>query len=474
MSDLRRTNNKPNEAIIVESPTKTRSLARFLGGRYLLLATKGHIRDLPERGLAVDVDNGFRPTYEIIPGQKKTVETLSKELRRAERVYLACDPDREGEAIAWHVREALDIGERCARIEFNEITERAVLHALEHPRAIDLNRVNAQQARRILDRLVGYLLSPLLQTRVSGWQGRRALSAGRVQSAALRLIVERERQRARFVPREYWRIRALLKPKSRDGRFEAELKKYRGQPVEIPDKKTAEEVTAALRQLNYFVATVERKEVQQPAPPPFRTSTLQREASSKLGLRADETMRLAQELYEGVDLPEGTVGLITYMRTDSTRIAPEARVAAVNFISTQYGADFVGPGSRGKAPRGAQEAHEAIRPTDVFRTPESVAPYLSPRHLALYRLIWRRFVASQMAPAVYDRTRVEVTAGDYVLEAVGRVLKKPGWKLVYGAELPEESNGNGGGAGPDESMSGVEGGPAPPREELAEEGHTEE
>ncbi len=457
----RKKKDGPSEAIIVESPTKIRSLRRFLGDRYKLLATKGHIRDLPERGLAVDIEHGFTPTYEIIPGQKKTVEQLKREVNGLERVYLACDPDREGEAIAWHASESLGLEpDRRARVEFNEITERAVREALEHPHDIDFNRVNAQQARRILDRLVGYLLSPLLQQRLGGWRRGSALSAGRVQSAALKLIVDRERERAAFVPREYWKIRALLRPVDRDERFEAELSKYRGKPIEIPDKKRADEITEDLRQQKYVVAAVEKKEQRQSPPPPFRTSTMQREAANRLGWRAGRTMRVAQQLYEGVDLPEGTAGLITYMRTDSTRVAPEAREAARKFIMEQWGEQYVGPGSRGRAPRGAQEAHEAIRPTDVTRTPESIAAHLTPDQLKLYTLIWQRFVASQMAPAVYDRTRVEVAAGDYTLVATGRVLKFPGWRLIYGAETPEESsNGeqNGGegaeAAGPEAGQS---------------------
>lgn len=444
---------KPKTPIIVESPTKTRTLKRFLGDEYDILATKGHVRDLPEKGFAVDIDHDFRPTYEVIPARRRDLAVLRKHVAGADRVYLACDPDREGEAIAWHVAEVLGIEpDRRARIEFNEITERAVRAALRAPRPIDANLVNAQQARRILDRIVGYQLSPLLQQRLGGWGANaRSLSAGRVQSAALRIVVERERERAAFVPQEYWRIRAVLRPADREEPFQAEVTRCDGEKLQLRNHEETDAALAELRQAKYAVADVTKREVSERPQPPFRTSTLQRAAAARLGFSAAKTMMVAQQLYEGVDLAEGTVGLITYMRTDSTRISAEARVAATQFIEATYGAEYVGPGAKGKAAKGAQDAHEAIRPTDVNRTPDTVAQYLSPDQLKLYRLIWQRFVASQMAPALYDQTTVNIRAGRYELRATARVLKFAGWRAVYGAgeaddeaqDLKAGENGNG-------------------------------
>lgn len=429
-------------AIIVESPTKTRTLARFLGKRYKLLATRGHVRDLPERRLAVNIEDNFRPEYEVIPRQKEHLAKLQERLKGVEHVYLACDPDREGEAICWHVKEVLGLdSERSKRIEFNEITMQAVQQALEHPREINYQRVNAQQARRVLDRIVGYQLSPLLQQRLGGWRSARgSLSAGRVQSAALRLVVERERERASFVPREYWRLRAVLQPQGRKESFVAELVQRDGRKVRVENGVDAAEILADLIDAKYSIVDLQTKERKEIPAPPFTTSTLQRQASSRLGLSARETMSVAQRLYEGVELSEGTTGLITYMRTDSTRIAPEARTAAVGFIRSNYGEDYVGPGVRGRAVKGAQDAHEAIRPTHVELTPDDVAPYLRPRELAVYRLIWRRFVASQMASALWDETIVDVGAGRYVLQAKGKVLRFPGWRVLYGAEAATEDD----------------------------------
>ncbi len=463
-------------AIIVESPTKTRTLSRFLGDEYTLLATSGHIRDLPESGLAVDVADDFRPTYEVIPAKRAALNKLKAGIKGAAHVYLACDPDREGEAIAWHVAEILELApERVSRIEFNEITERAVRAALGSPRDVDVNRVNAQQARRILDRIVGYQLSPLLQQRIGGgWRSKSAgssLSAGRVQSAALRIVVERERERAAFVPQEYWRIIATLRPTDRDERFDAEVQRRDGKKIALPDKAEADKALADLRDAEYVVAEVTRKEVKDRPQPPFRTSTLQRAAAANLGFPTARTMQVAQQLYEGVDLPEGTTGLITYMRTDSTRIADEARSAAVDFVKGAFGEDYVGPGAKGKAARGAQDAHEAIRPTHVELTPDQAAAYLKPEQLKLYRLIWQRFVASQMSEALYDQVRIDITAGDYQLRATSKILRFPGWRAVYGAEAPgdealdpeaeQDKNGNGeegkpAGNGKDASSSGAE------------------
>jgi len=429
-------------AIIVESPTKTRTLARFLGDEYLLLASMGHVRDLPEDDLAVDIENDFRPHYVIIPSQRKTVAALRKKLAEADTVYLASDPDREGEAIAWSLAEVLKLKDPL-RIEFNEITEQAVREALASPGKINLNRVNAQQARRILDRLVGYKLSPLLWEKIKAGHKRSvALSAGRVQSVALRLICDREREIAAFVPEEYWSIAVTLSPQDSEQTFVAELKTKDGEELELKTEQQVMPIVSELQELAYQVAEVQSKKVRRKAPPPFITSSLQRQAASKLGFSARNTMRIAQQLYEGVDLGEGTVGLITYMRTDSTRVADQARRAATAFIARTYGKDYVGPGVRGKKPKRAQDAHEAIRPTDIERTPDKVRRYLSEEQAKLYELIWRRFVASQMAPAIYDQQRVEITAGPYGLRVTASVLRFPGYQAVMPPSSSEEESAN--------------------------------
>jgi DNA topoisomerase-1 len=444
----------------VESPTKTRTLSRFLGDEYTLLATSGHIRDLPESGLAVDVADDFRPTYEVIPAKRAALTKLKAGIKGASHVYLACDPDREGEAIAWHVAEILELAPGLAsRIEFNEITERAVRAALQSPREIDVNRVNAQQARRILDRIVGYQLSPVLQQRLGGRGRSGGLSAGRVQSAALRIVVERERERVAFVPLEFWRVRAILRPLDRDERFEAEVQRRDGEKIVIANEAEATDVVTQLRDAEYVVAKVTKTEVKEKPQPPFRTSTLQRAAASTLGFSSAMTMSVAQQLYEGIEMGEGPTGLITYMRTDSTRIADEARTAAVDFVKGAFGEDYVGPGAKGKAAKGAQDAHEAIRPSHVELTPDQAAAYLTPQQLKLYRLIWQRFVASQMAPAVYDQTRVDITAGAYQLRATSRILRFPGWRAVYGAEAPDDEAQDPG-AEQDKNGNGDDGKPA--------------
>lgn len=427
-------------AIIVESPTKTRTLQRFLGDQYQLLASMGHVRDLPEDELAVDIDHGFTPSYTTTPRQKKLLASLKKALRNVDRVYLASDPDREGEAIAWHLVEALGLQD-AQRIEFNEITESAVREALQHPRAIDMDRVNAQQARRILDRLVGYMLSPLLWEKLTGRKSHGSLSAGRVQSAALKLICDREREIAAFVPEEYWTITVKLSPQDRDAQFEAELKTRDGEDLELKRAEDALPIAEELQQLAYSVRAIERKERRRNPQPPFITSTLQRAAASSLNFSARKTMTIAQQLYQGIETPDGSLGLITYMRTDSTRVAAQAREAAVAYIRTQYGDKFVGPGATGKKVAGAQDAHEAIRPSYVDRTPESLRPFLDEDQYKLYDLIWRRFMASQMAAAVFDVTTVDIAAGRYGLRAVGSVLKFAGFlEVLSGADENDEKS----------------------------------
>jgi len=436
------------KAIIVESPTKTRTLERFLGKEYELLASMGHVRDLPEDEMGVDMEGDFEPKYTVLPRQRKTLSKLKKALAKVDEVYLAMDPDREGEAIAWHLVEALGL-DGARRIQFNEITEQAVLEALEHPGEIDVDRVEAQQARRLLDRLVGYMLSPILWRKIGSGRGRgkSALSAGRVQSVALLLICDREKERAAFEPEEYWSITALLTPGGEENQFEAELKTRDGEDLALPDEETVKPIVEDLQDAQYRVAKIERKKARRNPHPPFITSTLQRRAANALRFRARKTMMIAQQLYEGIETVEGTVGLITYMRTDSTRISAEARKQAVDLVKERWGEKYVGPGARGKKAKGAQEAHEAIRPTSVLRTPESLEKFLDKDQLALYRLIWQQFVASQMAPAVLDQTGVDIEAGHYGLRATGSIVIFLGFLAVMGRtdeddkRLPELEEG---------------------------------
>jgi DNA topoisomerase-1 len=421
--------------IIVESPAKARTIKKFLPARYAVKASVGHVRDLPKSRLGVDVENGFTPKYVMIKGKAEVVKDLKNAVKTADDVYLATDPDREGEAIAWHLSELLKLRDP-KRIELHEITKEAVERALREPHPIDMNRVNAQQARRVLDRLVGYKISPLLWAKVRG-----GLSAGRVQSAALKLIVDREREIEAFVPKEYWTIAARLSgEREPEQTFLAELVSHRGEKPEIPDEARAQAIRADLERAAFRVAAIKRREVRRNAPAPFTTSTLQQEASRKLRLRVRRTMQIAQALYEGVDLgAEGTVGLITYMRTDSTRVSEQARAAARDFITRTYGAEYHG-GRVFKVREGAQDAHEAIRPTSVERTPERLAGILKRDELRLYTLIWQRFVASQMAPARYDQTSVEIEAGEYRLRAVGTVMTFPGYTKLY--EETRDENGD--------------------------------
>lgn len=441
--------------IIVESAAKTRTIGEFLGPDYQIVASLGHVRDLPERELGVDVENGFRPTYRVLRDKSAVVQRLRAAVKEADRVYLATDPDREGEAIAWHLQEALKLND-ALRIEFNEITRAAVENALRNPRTVDMRRVNAQQARRVLDRLVGYKLSGLLWRKIKN-----ARSAGRVQSVAVRLIVEREREIRSFVPTEYWRIAALVHPEGRPAEvFEATLEQVNGEKFEVgslPDEETARRVASEIEAASLAVADRRVRSGRRQPPPPHITSTLQREASTRLGFRARRTMAAAQELYEGVELADGThVGLITYMRTDSTRVAAEAQEQAQSYIDATWGRDYVGRGRRGRAPKGAQDAHECIRPTSVDRHPDEVDRLLAGRQNSdarrLYRLIWNRFVASQMAPAELETTTVDISAGPHLLRASGTEVLFPGYMALTGvpqpkraeAETAEGENGEGG------------------------------
>ncbi len=414
--------------LIVESPTKVKTLSKFLGKEFTIKASIGHVKDLPKKDLGVDIENNFKPTYVVIDGKEKILRELKKAAKDAERIFLAPDPDREGEAIAWHIAEELDgDADKILRVEFNEITEKAVKEALKKPRRLNADLFNAQQARRILDRLVGYKLSPLLWRKV-----RRGLSAGRVQSVALRLIAEREREIDAFKPVEYWSITATLEGKSPPP-FDAKLYQIEGNKAEIGNETEARRIVDDLEDESFIVKKIEKKKKSRFPAPPFITSTLQQEASRKLGFTAKKTMLIAQQLYEGIELgTEGSVGLITYMRTDSVRVASEAQQEAREYIKKLFGDEHLPPRSPiYKSKKSAQEAHEAIRPTSVLRTPVSVKNYLGRDQYRLYTLIWNRFLASQMKQAQLEQTTIDIEAGRYIFRATGTVVKFPGFMSLY-------------------------------------------
>jgi DNA topoisomerase-1 len=421
--------------LIVESPTKAKTLQKYLGKEFDVRSTKGHVRDLPKNELGVDVDKEFRPKYVTIVGKAKVISELKKAAAGVPDIYLGPDPDREGEAIAWHIAESLGKENHTFhRVLLLELTQKAIKEALANPVPLSRARFESQQARRILDRLVGYQLSPLL------WQKVKAgLSAGRVQSVALRLLVDREKAILAFIPEEYWTLAACLEGKT-PPRFEARLVKHKGKDIKPGNVVQVEGILEALDQEPFKVAKVEKKPQKRNPAPPFITSTLQMEANRKLRFSPQNTMRLAQRLYEGMDLgDEGPVGLITYMRTDSTRVSGEALDAVRNFIGSTYGDKYL-PKSphRYKSPKGAQEAHEAIRPAEVSRRPEDVRKFLKKDELALYELIWRRFVASQMAQALFQLTTVDVAAGDYLFRATATVMTFPGFTVLYQETSEEE------------------------------------
>jgi len=414
--------------VIVESPAKAKTIGKYLGSKFIVKASMGHIRDLPKSQIGVEVENDFQPKYITIRGKGNVLKELRDASKKVKNVYLAADPDREGEAIAWHLAHYLELDEKEAcRVVFNEITKQAVKDAFKSPRPIDMDLVNAQQARRVLDRLVGYKISPLLWKKV-----KKGLSAGRVQSVAVKLIYDRENEINAFVPEEYWSITAhLAQGKSA---FEAKFHSVNGEKKELGSEAEVKEVLALLKGKAFAVGEVKEKERQRNPSPPFITSSLQQEAARKLNFRASKTMQIAQQLYEGVDLgKEGTVGLITYMRTDSTRISPVAQDEAKEFISGRYGESYIPETPRvyTKKNAGAQDAHEAIRPTSVLRDPESVKAFTSKDQLRLYKLIWERFVASQMASAVLDTMTVDLANGPVVFRANGSKLKFPGFMKVY-------------------------------------------
>jgi len=437
--------------IIVESPAKARTLKRFLGDRFDVLASMGHVRDLPGNEMGVEVEAGFKPHYEVVESRKKTITELKSAVKKdGGAVILASDPDREGEAIAWHLAEVLKL-KSPRRIEFHEITSEAVRKALESPRDIDMRLVNAQQARRVVDRLVGFRLSPFLWAKVQ-----KGIGAGRVSSVALRLVVDREEEIRKFVAVESWTVDVELSKLADERRFLARLNRPRNAAgstdaeakLEVKTQAEADAIVRALEGAAYKVIGVEKKRRTKSSNAPYITSTLQQDASSRLRFRPRNTMRIAQQLYEGVDLDEGSTGLITYMRTDSTRISAEAEAKVKGLIKESFGEKYIGSGPRAaKASPGAQDAHEAIRPTDVNRTPESIRRHLSADQFKLYELIWRRFVASRMAPAVYDQTQVEIEGGEYIFRANGSVLTFDGFYKVWErdengeTELPELAEG---------------------------------
>jgi DNA topoisomerase I len=437
-----------SKLVIVESPAKARTLNKILGRSYSVKASLGHVRDLPRASLGVDIDKGFIPKYVIPAAKKKIVGEIKKAASKARSIYLATDPDREGEAISWHLVQAAKLDKDkipIQRVVFHEITNDAVQEAFQNPHSIDMNLVNAQQARRILDRLVGYKLSPLLWRKVQ-----RGLSAGRVQSVAVRIIVDREREIQDFIPHEYWIMAVELAPlEEKEARFKARLFALAdGTKLNIGNKDEAERVTADLEKAEYAVKTVVTKQVAHQPAPPFITSTLQQEAWQKLHFTARRTMAIAQQLYEGLPLgKEGSVGLITYMRTDSTHMAASAISEAREFVSEKYGAKFLPPKPRSfaKKAKWAQEAHEAIRPTKIYRHPEQLKPFLDPAQLKLYELIWKRMVASQMSAALYDTTNVEIEASNaekqpqgYLLKASSSAVKFPGFMVVYSESRDED------------------------------------
>ncbi|HYH02493.1 MAG TPA: type I DNA topoisomerase, partial [Bacillota bacterium] len=424
--------------VIVESPAKAKTIEKYLGRKYTVKASMGHVVDLPKSQFGVDVENHFKPKYINIRGKGSLIKELKDSAKKADVVYLATDPDREGEAISWHLQNTLGLKDKpVRRIEFHEITKRAVVDAIKHARNIDINRVNAQQARRILDRIVGYELSPLLWKKI-----RRGLSAGRVQSVAVRLVCEREKEINDFIAEEYWSIDGQFLS-IRSQQFMAKLFSQNGKKIDIKNQVEAETLEAALKRNDYQITKVKQKERLRNPAAPFTTSSLQQEAARKLNFGARKTMMVAQQLYEGLELgPEGSDGLITYMRTDSVRVAEEAQAEAREVIAQKYGSAYLpqtSPVYKTKT-AAAQEAHEAIRPTRISRHPSQVKEYLNRDQYRLYELIWSRFIASQMSPAVISTVAVDIAAGDFLFRANGSAIKFAGFLGVYQEGKDEENN----------------------------------
>lgn len=425
--------------VIVESPAKVKTIKKFLGKNYEVMASNGHVRDLPKSQLGFDPSNDYEPKYITIRGKGELLAGLRKEAKKADRIYLATDPDREGEAISWHLTKALKLeGKDVERITFNEITKTAVKNSLKNPRQIDMNLVDAQQARRMLDRMVGYKISPLLWAKV-----KRGLSAGRVQSVALRIICDREAEIEAFIPQEYYTLDVVLDNLDAKKQFVAKFYGDKNGKLDIGDKASLDKIMDQLQSANYRVESVKTGKREKKAPLPFTTSTLQQEASKALNFSIQKTMRIAQQLYEGVDVKgNGTVGLITYLRTDSTRVSDEAKSAAVDFISQNYGEDYLQEGAAKAKANGTkvQDAHEAIRPSDITRLPSEIKDSLSRDQFRLYQLIWKRFVASQMSSAVYETVNVKIAAGDYRFTVADSKRVFDGFMLVYTASDDEKDD----------------------------------
>lgn len=409
--------------IIVESPAKCKTISKYLGGDYTVVSSKGHIRDLAtsgKYGLGIDIENDFKPSYEIIKGKKKDVKYLKDLIDKADHIYLATDPDREGETISWHLYDELKVpDEKYDRIVFNEITKDVVLKALKNPRRIDMNLVHSGEARRFLDRIIGFRLSKVMQSKTAG------KSAGRVQSVALKLIVDREREILAFIPKEYWTIEADFKD------FKANLETYKEKDIEIPNEKEADKILDSLTN-TFTIKKVEEKEKKRSAKEVFKTSTLQQACSNKLGFAASKTMKIAQKLYEGIELDDGFHGLITYMRTDSVRLSDEFTSASFAYINSKYGKDYVGYVKKGKKTENVQDAHEGIRPTNINYEPDKIKKYLAPDEYKLYRIIYYRALASLMADAKFNSTTVLLDNNDYGFKATGSVLTFDGYLKVYG------------------------------------------
>ena len=416
-----------DKLIIVESPAKANTIKKFLGGNTKVVASMGHIRDLPKSKLGINIENNFEPEYINIRGKGDLIKELKKDAKNAKKVYLATDPDREGEAIAWHLSNILNVDEKkVTRVTFNEITKTAVQKAIKEPRDIDINLVDAQQARRVLDRIVGYKISPVLWKKV-----RRGLSAGRVQSVAVKLIVDREEEIEKFIPEEYWNIYAELLEEKTNKIFEAKFYGKEGKKQEIHSKKEVDEILLAIKNATYIIDEVKKSEKRRTPAPPFTTSTMQQEASRKIGFSIKKTMSVAQGLYEGVKIQDkGTVGLITYMRTDSTRISEEARATAKTYITETYGKEYY-ENRYYKTNKEAQDAHEGIRPTYAELEPEKIKDSLTKDQYKLYKLIYNRFMASQMAAAIYDTMAVTINANNYIFKANGQNLKFKGFMTLY-------------------------------------------
>ena len=430
--------------VIVESPAKSKTISKMLGSNYIVKSSFGHIRDLPESKIGVDIENNFKPTYVAMSKSKKTIADLKKSAAQVDHIYLATDFDREGEAIAWHLKEILKLSDKNTdRITFHEITESAIKDAVKNPRKIDMALVDSQQARRILDRLVGYKLSPLLWKKV-----RRGLSAGRVQSVAVMMICDREEEISKFVPVEYWSIQAELQKEKKDISFKANLISKDGKKLEklsIKNKQQADGILDELKEAKYIVSSIEKKERKRSPYPPYTTSTMQQDVSRRLGFSPSKTMTVAQKLYEGINVgTQGVVGLITYMRTDSLNVAKIAQTETLKFVEKEYGKQFLPKNPRfyKTKSKGAQEAHEAIRPTSVKRTPEMMKQYLTQDEYKLYNAIWQRFVASQMNDAIYDTVSVDISANNYIFRATGSTLKFEGFMKVYYINDDNEKESN--------------------------------